>query len=235
MSLRRQAYEWRNIVPGNTSSVSNTGHPILTYDAAGAVQGRAIQLNADQSIDIMVGDIGNNLEMPAELRAHQFIIIDSIGCWPYQAAINIRIGTTRYFQNPDGVPDRGMPASAMPFQPITVTSGQQNLGYYESLVPPVYVLPGQPWGIEFTPWTTLNAGSPAPTTDNDIARAYVRYLLIDGPDQLIAMKLLKANIPVSADNIQWYKQQLIRSKLEEDMGIKTTLEETLGDSPRRLI
>ncbi len=235
MSLRRQAYEWRNIVPGTTSTVSNTGHPILTYDAAGAVQARVIQLNADQPIDIMVGDIGNNLEMPAELRAHQFIIIDSLGCWPFQAALNIRIGTTRYFQNPDGVPDRGMPARAMPFQPITVTSGQQNLGYYDSLVPPVYVLPGQTWGIEFTPWATLNAGSPTPTTDNDIARGYVRYLLVDVADQLVAMKLLKANIPVSADNIQWYKQELIRNKLQQDLGIKQTLQETLGDSPRKVI
>ena len=59
--------------------------------------------------------------------------------------------------------------------------------------------------------------------------------LVDGPDQLIAMKLLKANIPVSADNIQWYKQQLIRSKIKQDLGIKTTLEETLGDSPRKVI
>lgn len=235
MSLRRQAYEWRNIVPGTTTTVSNTGHPILTYDVAGAVEARAIQLNADQSIDIMVGDIGNNLEMPAELRAHQFIIIDSIGCYPYQAALNIRIGTTRYFQNPDGIPDRGMPAGAMAFQPITVTSGQQYLGYYDKLVPPVYVLPGQPWGIEFTSWATLNSGSPTPATDNDIARAYVRYLLVDGPDQLVAMKLLKANIPVSAENIQWYKQELIRSKLQQDLGIERTLQETLGDSPRRVI
>ena len=122
-----------------------------------------------------------------------------------------------------------------PFNQSPVASGRQNLGYYDSLVPPVYVLPGQPWGIDFTSWATLNAGSPAPATDNDIARAYVRYLLIDGPDQLIAMKLLKANIPVSADNIQWYKQQLIRSKIEQDMGIKATLEETLGDSPRKVI
>ena len=81
----------------------------------------------------------------------------------------------------------------------------------------------------------MNAGSPTPTTDNDIARGYVRYLLVDGADQLVAMKLLKANIPVSADNIQWYKQELIRNKLQQDLGIKQTLQETLGDSPRKVI
>jgi hypothetical protein len=235
MSLRRQAYEWRNIVPGTTAVVSNIGHPILTYDSAAAVEARAIQLNASVPIDIMVGDIGNNLEEPAENRATQFVIIDAIGSYPYQAALNIRVGTTRYFQNPDGVPIDGMPAGAMPFQPVNVPVGQQNIGFFATIRPPVYVLPGQTWGIEFTPWATLNTGSPVPTSDLNIARAYVRYLLVDGPDQLIAMRLLDENIPVNADNIQWYKQQLIRNRLMADLGMKETLEETLADAPRRLI
>ena len=77
MSLRRQAYEWRNIVPVG-SNVSNTGHPILTYDAAGAVQATVRQIDPDRPIDIMIGGVGNNLEEPAELRANQFIVIDSV-------------------------------------------------------------------------------------------------------------------------------------------------------------
>jgi len=235
MSLRRQAYEWRNIVPGTTAVVSNTGHPILTYDSAASVEARVIQLNASVPIDIMVGDIGNNLEEPAENLATQFVVIDGIGSYPYQAALNIRVGTTRYFQNPDGIPIDGMPAGAMPFQPVNVSVGQQNIGFFATMRPPVYVLPGQTWGIEFTPWATLNTGSPVPASDLNIARAYVRYLLVDGPDQLIAMRLLNENIPVNADNIQWYKQQLIRNRLMADLGMKETLEETLGNAPRRLI
>ena len=49
----------------------------------------------------MVGGIGNNLEEPAMLRAHQFIVIDYLAAWPVDSAfLNIRIGTTRYFQDP---------------------------------------------------------------------------------------------------------------------------------------
>ena len=81
----------------------------------------------------------------------------------------------------------------------------------------------------------MNSGSPAPTSDNEIARAYVRYLLIDGPDQLIAMKLLQQNIPISPENIQWYKQNLIRNRLRADLGMEEMLEERLRDKERRLI
>ncbi len=234
MSLRRQAYEWRNITSG-TSIVSNIGHPILTYDALGQVQATARQIPATILIDIMVGGIGNNVEMPAANRAHQFIVIDNIGSYPYQAALNIRIDTTKYFQSPDGVPTEGMPASAMPFYPSTILGNQEVVPMIEVLDPTVYVLPGQTWGIEYTTYTTLNTGGETPTTDNTIARAYVRYLLIDGPDQLIAMRLVAQSIPVTTENIEWYKQQLIRNRLRADLGMEETLEKTLGDKPRRFI
>ena len=128
-----------------------------------------------------------------------------------------------------------MPASAMPFQPVTIAQGFEKLGFFEEIIPPVYILPGQTWGIEFTSFETLNAGSPTPTTDDDIARAYVRYLLIDGPDQLIATRLLEQNIPISPENIQWYKQNLIRNRLRADLGIEDALEERLAGKERRLI
>ncbi len=236
MSIRRQAYEWRNLVPGSTAVVSNSGHPVLNYNVAtGNVDGRAIEIPALVPFDIMVGGVGNNLEEPALLRANQLIVVDHMGSYPASAGLNIRIGTTRYFQNPDGVPDIGMPSSAMPFQPITIPTGESKLGFFEEIVPPVYILPGQTWGIEFTTFESLNRTSPTPTSDTDIARAYVRYLLIDGPDQLIATRLLEQNIPISAENIQWYKQNLIRNRLRADLGIEDALEERLAGKERRLI
>lgn len=230
MGLRRQAYEWRNIVPTG-KTVSNTGHPILTYDAAGSVEGTVQQINQGQPLDIMVGGVGNNLEEPAALRAHQLIVIDYLAAWPLTSALNIRIGTTRYFQDPTGIPSPGMPAAAMPFNPSDTPI--QWLGHYNILVPPVYVLPGQSWGIEFTANETLNSGSPTPTADTEIARAYVRYLLVDGPDMLIAMRLLEQNIPVSAETIQWFKRQLIRHSLMADVASEETLGEVLADMERR--
>ena len=232
MSLRRQAYEWRNIVPTGTK-VSNTGHPILTYDAAGNVQATVQQIDPNRPIDIMIGGIGNNLEEPAELRANQFIVIDSVACWPISSAINLRIGTTRYFQDPSGIPSAGMTGAAMPFLPSDAT--QQFTGHYNVLIPPIYVLPGQSWGIEYTATETLNSGSPVPTSDSEIARAYVRYLLIDGADMLVAMKLLESNIPVSSETIQWYKRTLIRHSLMADVASEESLGEVLADLERRLI
>jgi len=232
MSLRRQAYEWRNIVPTGTK-VSNTGHPILTYDAAGNVQATVQQIDPDRPIDIMIGGIGNNLEEPAELRANQFIVIDSVACWPISSAVNLRIGTTRYFQDPSGIPSAGMTGAAMPFLPSDAT--QQFTGHYNVLIPPIYVLPGQSWGIAYTATETLNAGSPVPTSDSEIARAYVRYLLIDGADMLVAMKLLESNIPVSSETIQWYKRTLIRHSLMADVASEESLGEVLAELERRLI
>ena len=234
MSLRRQAYEWRNITTG-TSIVSNIGHPILTYDALGAVQATARQVPANIPIDIMIGGIGNNLEMPAANRAHQFIVIDNIGSYPFTAALNIRIETTLYFQRPDNVPSEGMPALAMTFGPSTITGNLEVLSFMNKLTPTVYVLPGQTWGIEYNTPAVLNAGGTIPVTDNTIARAFVAYLLIDGPDQLIAMRLLNQNIPINPENIQWYKQQLIRNRLRADLGMEATLEKTLDSKDRRFI
>jgi hypothetical protein len=232
MSLRRQAYEWRNIVPTG-KTVSNTGHPILTYDTAGAVEATVRQIDPYRPIDIMIGGIGNNLEEPAELRANQFVVIDSVACWPISSAINIRIGTTRYFQDPSGIPNPGMTGAAMPFLPSDAT--QQFIGHYDSLIPPIYVLPGQAWGIEYTATETLNAGSPVPTLNSEIATCSVRYLLIDGPDMLIAMKLLESNIPISSETIQWYKRTLIRHSLMADVASEETLNKVLEDMERRLI
>ena len=88
MSIRRQAYEWRNIVPGSTAVVSNSGHPVLNYNVAtGNVDGRVIQIPDLVPYDIMVGGIGNNLEEPAMLRAHQLIVVDHMGSYPFSAQV----------------------------------------------------------------------------------------------------------------------------------------------------
>jgi hypothetical protein len=48
------------------------------------------------------GGIGNNITKPAETTATQFIVIEDIAASPVLAgAVQIRINTTDYFQNPD--------------------------------------------------------------------------------------------------------------------------------------
>jgi hypothetical protein len=96
----------------------------------------------------------------------------------------------------------------------------------KGLDPSVYILPGQTWGIEWVliddyhadpvgGYSTATNVSTA-AEDTYIPRAYVQYLLLDGADAVIAKDLLKETIPVTAENLQWYKQMLIRQKLLAD-------------------
>ena len=45
-----------------------------------------------------------------------------------------------------------------------------------------------------------------------IAQAFVKYTLYDGPDALIANKLLELGISVSPANVDWYKRSLISAQ-----------------------
>ena len=42
--------------------------------------------------------------------------------------------------------------------------------------------------------------------------AFVKYTLYDGPDALIANKLLELGISVSPANVDWYKRSLISAQ-----------------------
>ena len=123
--IRRQAYEWRNVVPANETSNYVLGHPVIN-PSAGA---RCPAIPARVPIDIFTGGYGNNLDSTADLRATQFIIIDSIGGWygtkvgipgggngKQSAFVAIRVETPRYFVNPDGTFQPGLPTRQLLFQ-----------------------------------------------------------------------------------------------------------------------
>ena len=59
--------------------------------------------------------------------------------------------------------------------------------------------------------------SPPQFQDYQIARAFVKYLLIDGADFLIAKKMLDIGIPVTEKNLQEFKQDLTRWQLRTDI------------------
>jgi hypothetical protein len=246
MGIRRQAYEWRNLITEqlyDAGFTSTQGHPILTPPNFGASAGPfnnpvfSVRLPAD-GVSIFTGGRGNNLDIPAALRATQFVVIDSISGWDGQSArigesqwqdafIQIRVNETYYFQTPDGRPAQGLPTSAVPFpdhnlQPVTDAPKElqpvQPLYTFESfrygLPTPVYILPGQVWDIIYR--------NPKEDQDNTIyndaqvSYCYVKYLLLDGADAAIAMKLLKASFPVTVENINGYRRMLIRHEIFED-------------------
>ena len=142
-------------------------------------------------------------------KATEFIVVDDIGATPFdtgtnttafiggpETAVQIKINTTEYFLNPDGSQTFGIPGRAAPYP--------RSNNFYQTffLDPEVYVLPGQNWEI-------LLFNGDAVTTDK---RCFVKYILYDGTDAVIANKLLEMGIAVKPANIDWYKRMLIENK-----------------------
>ena len=100
----------------------------------------------------------------------------------------------------------GVSGTASPY-PRGVSDGTNNLLKSFDLYPDVYVLPGQVWDVLYTAGATLVAG----TTADGVA-AFIKYTLYDGPDALIANKLLELGITVNPANVDWYKRTLIEQQ-----------------------
>ena len=45
-----------------------------------------------------------------------------------------------------------------------------------------------------------------------IARCFVQYTYYTGADAMVAQQLVKLGIPVTVDNVDWFKRQLLRSE-----------------------
>ena len=183
MAMRSQLYEWKQ-------------------DAASSIE------NVQSSI--FIGGTGNNITKPAETTATQFVVIEQVASTAsnpsayslgaaggIQNYMQVRINTTDYFLDPDNKPNDGIPGAASPyprcvaFQPAF------------TLYPDVYVLPGQVWDCLIT------GRGPHQAAGETLSEAFVKYTLYDGPDALIANKLLELGISVSPANVDWYKRSLI--------------------------
>ena len=71
MSLRRQCYEWRNIVESAGDTVFLNGYPV---NWTGNVD--TVGFSANQPVDVFIGGIGNNIDIPGQLKAYQYIVLD---------------------------------------------------------------------------------------------------------------------------------------------------------------
>ena len=207
MSMRSQVYEWSNLAPsGQTSSLRRT------------VDAVAVDVPVNREYDIFIGGIGNNITKPAETTATQFIVIEDIACSAYLGgALQVRINTTDYFQNPDVTDQAGVPGLASPYPRGSSERSSCKIGNLRRLLfkllksfdlyPDVYVLPGQVFQILYS-LTTTNT-PPASTT---VVAAFVKYTLYDGPDALIANKLLELGVTINPNNVDWYKRTLIEQQ-----------------------
>ena len=199
MSMRSQVYEWANLAPvGVTSTLRRT-----TADVPKA-------LVADREYDLFIGGVGNNITKPAETTATQFIVIEDIASSAtLNGAVQIRINTTDYFQNPDVTDMVGIPGLASPYPrgSASTAAGTDNLLKSFDLYPDVYVLPGQTWQILYTTRDGVGSGS-----STDVVAAFCKYTLYDGPDALIANKLLELGVTINPNNVDWYKRSLIEQQ-----------------------
>jgi hypothetical protein len=196
MAMRSQVYEWTNLATGGNSSLRRS-----TTDVPVAVP-------TNREIDVFTGGYGNNITKPAETTATQFVVIEDIAATPYRnGAVQIRINTTDYFQNPDVTNQDGIPGLASPYPRggASTVAGTNNLLKSFDLYPDVYVLPGQVYQILYTAKSD-DSGS---TT---VVACFVKYTLYDGPDALIANKLLELGVTINPNNVDWYKRSLIEQQ-----------------------
>ena len=201
MSMRSQVYEWSNLGSGNNLRRSTNDQPEA--------------LAANTEYDIFTGGIGNNITKPAETTATQFIVIEDIACSPtLEGSVQIRINTTDYFQNPDVTNMNGIPGRASPYprgtgyiDAATVATPMDGTYLLKSfdLYPDVYVLPGQTFQILYTARAATDSAT-------EVVAAFVKYTLYDGPDALIANKLLELGVTINPNNVDWYKRSLIEQQ-----------------------
>jgi len=191
------------------------------------------------SVSIFIGGFGNNITKPAETTATQFVVIEDVavsptaflvsgtasvgayyrgleeggpvggnGVYGNRAYIQIRINTTDYFLDPDNVGNDGIPGAASPYPRSTDFQPCFNL------YPDVYVLPGQVFDALVTCYqnSAFADGATAPAKESSQLYAFMKYTLYDGPDALIANKLLEMGISINPGNVDWYKRTLIQSQ-----------------------
>ena len=214
MSMRSQVYEWSNLAAGGLGLTS-----VATLRRSVDAQPQVVPANRE--FDIFIGGIGNNITKPAETTATQFIVIEDIACSAWLGgALQVRINTTDYFQNPDVTDQAGVPGLASPYprgssNTLAATSALEaantnNLLKSFDLYPDIYVLPGQVFLILYS-LTTTNADFPA-ANQTAVVSAFVKYTLYDGPDALIANKLLELGVTINPNNVDWYKRTLIEQQ-----------------------
>jgi len=202
--MRSQVYEWTNLAAGATttgSSIRMTNDPYPKFIAS------------DKKLDIFIGGTGTNITKPAETTATQFVVIEDVAVSPQSGgAVQVRINTTDYFQNPDVTEQAGVPGLASPYPRGTASGGStsptsgDNILPSFTLTPEVYVLPGQTWSVLYTCLTDITGYGTAQST---AVAAFIKYTLYDGPDSLIANKLLEMGITVNPGNVDWYKRSLL--------------------------
>ena len=167
--------------------------------------------------------------MPTAATATQFIVIEKPLCSIIAQGGRVKpiINTTAYNVNPDGTSNdnSAFPGLSYPFPDgaeVDDTTGiaAGNAGQYvysmAKLNQPIYILPGQTFENKFIPLSGVShrcyCSGCRPTyqfTPGDSVTSFTTFSVYDGPDALIASKLVEMGYPISMSNVDWYKRQLL--------------------------
>jgi len=131
--------------------------------------------------------------------------------------MQLLINTTSYFNETDGTVGPGLPGTASPCPEM---ASCRSTFEFES---PVYILPGQQWDVQVTVYNDSRASIGDSTKTYNFTGSYndttedlcclVQYTLYDGPDALIASKLVEMGVAVRPENVDWYKRQLLEGTI----------------------
>ncbi len=225
MSMRSQVYEWdggRSTVSGATYSTTQFGSALSIFvggfgnNITKPAETTATQFCVIEDIAVtpsafVNSGINDGVKTYRGLPSIRDQDVVRSGIAGPRAYVQIRINTTDYFLDPDNVGNDGVAGTASPY-PRSV-----NFQPVFNLYPDVYVLPGQTWDVRVTAYQSNNypagnaVGANAPLTAGQL-QCFVKYTLYDGPDALIANKLLEMGISVNPGNVDWYKRTLIQSQ-----------------------
>lgn len=209
MAITIQNYEWR---------LTGQGAYVATdYPSAG------------NDLSLFISPFGNRIEIPPFVREDEFVVISHFGSTPGVLAdpvlaggvlsnwipngfLQIVINTTGYYQDPQNTWEYGISGDAAPY-PLGLT----DIPAHYILTPPIYVLPEQTWDFRYTMMNDLQGYAAAAVVTSIpvttlIAQCHVQYYLFNGPDALICHQLLQLGIPITVDNVEWYKKMLLQQR-----------------------
>ncbi len=222
MSARSVSRLWTNGGQYTAAAQATGDYPGTT---GYIVDARPTTMTAGDSTDTFSDSVGPSLTMPTAATATQFIVIEKPLCSIIaQGRVKPIVNTTAYNVNPDGTSNdtSAFPGLSYPFPDgaennDATGSAIGNPGQYiysmNKLNQPIYILPGQTFQNKFIPLSGVSGstvtGGEGTYTPGDSVVSFTTFSVYDGPDALIASKLVEMGYPVSMSNVDWYKRQLL--------------------------
>ena len=222
MTVTRQVYEWTLSGVEIVADVNKIPFAGVPFSIFVGPYGRSGRMDSDTLTR-------NKTEVPPFVAEDAFVVIEDFASTPgllpnYVEAggivtsfnpngfAQIVVDTTGYYQDPANVYAHGISGDASPYPWTGIDTEKRHY----RLTPPLYILPLQTWDVRYTMMNDLRsaveAGGFTVADSLVIARCFVQYTYYTGADAMVAQQLVKLGIPVTVDNVDWFKRQLLRSE-----------------------